>query len=89
MARAIDAEYVERIFMKWLNTLPDGEETPATESCLNVVKNAPTLTPPNEPLTLEELREMNEEPVWVQNLEEPGKSQWRLLYWDRGKHLVL
>lgn len=29
------------------------------------------------------------EPVWVQNLEEPGKSQWRLLYWDRGKHLVL
>ena len=48
-----------------------------------------TLTPPNEPLTLEELREMNEEPVWVQNLEEPGKSQWRLLYWDRGKHLVL
>ena len=49
----------------------------------------PTLTPPNEPLTLEELWEMNEEPVWVQNLEEPGKSQWRLLYWDRGKHLVL
>lgn len=45
--------------------------------------------PSNEPLTLEELWEMNEEPVWVQNLEEPGKSQWRLLYWDRGKHLVL
>lgn len=89
MARAIDAEYVERIFMKWLNTLPDGEETPAIESCLNVVKNAPTLTPLNEPLTLEELREMNEVPVWIQNLEEPAKSQWRLLYWDRGKYLVL
>lgn len=43
----------------------------------------------NRPLTLEELREMNEEPVWVQNLEDPGKSQWRLLYWDRGKYLVL
>ena len=25
---------------------------------------APTLTPPNEPLTLEELREMDGEPVW-------------------------
>lgn len=25
----------------------------------------PTLTPPNEPLTLEELREMGGEPVWV------------------------
>lgn len=48
-----------------------------------------TLTPPNEPLTLEELREMNEVPVWVQNLEEPAKSQWRLLYWDRRKYLVL
>lgn len=45
--------------------------------------------PSNEPLTLEELRGMNEEPVWVQNLEEPTKSQWRLLYWDRGKYLVL
>ena len=44
---------------------------------------------PNEPLTLEELREMNEVPVWIQNLEEPAKSQWRLLYWDRGKYLVL
>ena len=43
----------------------------------------------NEPLTLEELREMNEVPVWIQNLEEPAKSQWRLLYWDRGKYLVL
>ena len=47
------------------------------------------LTSPNEPLTLEELREMNEEPVWIQNLEEPAKSQWRLLYWDREKYLVL
>ena len=25
----------------------------------------PTLTPPNEPLTLEQLREMDGEPVWV------------------------
>jgi hypothetical protein len=59
------------------------------ERAEDLVLGMPTLTPPNEPLTLEELWEMNEEPVWVQNLEEPGKSQWRLLYWDRGKHLVL
>ena len=26
----------------------------------------PTLTPPNEPLTLEQLREMDGEPVWVE-----------------------
>lgn len=56
----------------------------------DLVFDMPTLQQPsNESLTLEDLREMNEEPVWVQNLEEPGKSQWRLLYWDRGKYLVL
>ena len=43
----------------------------------------------SEALTLEELKSLNECPVWVQNLEEPEKSQWRLLYWDRGKYLVL
>lgn len=32
------------------------------------VKEAPTLTPPNEPLTLEQLREMNGEPVWVNSI---------------------
>ena len=42
-----------------------------------------TLTPPNEPLTLEQLREMDGEPVWVvvsQNWRESGiKSGWRLV----------
>lgn len=71
MARAIDAEYVERIFMKWLNTLPDGEETPAIESCLNVVKNAPTLTPPNEPLTLEDAKK--ERYIWFTPLNDWAK----------------
>lgn len=28
------------------------------------VERQPTLTPPNEPLTIEELREMNGEPAW-------------------------
>lgn len=43
----------------------------------------------NKLLTLEELREMDLKPVWVQNLEYPDKSQWRLCHWDRGKYLVL
>ena len=64
MARAIDAEYVEKIFEKWLDNISDGEETPVIEACLNVVRNAPTLTPPNDPLTMEELREMDG-PVWA------------------------
>ena len=43
----------------------------------------PTLTPPNEPLTLDELREMNGQPVWVKCLK-PDKYTyppvgWRIL----------
>ena len=30
----------------------------------------PTLTPPNEPLTLEQLLEMDGEPVWVESIQE-------------------
>lgn len=36
------------------------------------ITNAPTLTPPNEPLTLEELREMDEEPVYVVPKDKPA-----------------
>lgn len=35
------------------------------ESILEWAQTLPTLTPPNEPLTLEELREINEEPIYV------------------------
>ena len=84
MARTIDANelMVEIQVCSW-----DSEQD--KERAEDLVLGMPTLTPPNEPLTLEELREMNEGPVWIQNLEEPAKSQWRLLYWDRGKYLVL
>ena len=84
MARTIDANelMVEIQVCSW-----DSEQD--KERAEDLVLGMPTLTPPNEPLTLEELRGMNEVPVWIQNLEEPAKSQWRLLYWDRGKYLVL
>ena len=84
MARTIDANelMVEIQVCSW-----DSEQD--KERAEDLVLGMPTLPPPTEPLTLEELREMNEVPVWIQNLEEPAKSQWRLLYWDRGKYLVL
>lgn len=43
----------------------------------------------NEPLTLEQLREMDREPVWIDEREEPEYSGWYIVYWDRGKYLVL
>ena len=36
------------------------------------VERQPTLTPPNEALTLEELREMDGEPVWVDTMKRWG-----------------
>lgn len=42
-----------------------------------------------QPLAEDEFHEMDGNPVWIQNLEQPEKSQWRLCHWDRGKYLVL
>ena len=36
----------------------------------------PTLTPPNEALTMEELQEMDGEPVWI--VEQPDWGHWEL-----------
>ena len=43
------------------------------------VKNAPILTPPNEPLTLDELREMDGEPVYV--VFRPDISEEKPQFW--------
>lgn len=42
----------------------------------NLTLRQPTLTPPNEALTLEELREMDGEPVWVQTPGIPKYGCW-------------
>ena len=39
-----------------------------------MVQDMPTLTPPNEPLTSDKLREMNGEPVWVEEV-----KHWALI----------
>ena len=39
------------------------------DDAINLVEDAPTLTPLNEPLTLEQLREMDGEPVYIPEIE--------------------
>ena len=50
------------------------------DRALHSIAYAPTLTPPNEPLTIEQLREMDGEPVWVTSARERGNipSRWVL-----------
>ena len=40
--------------------------------------------PPNPPLTLDELRKMNGEPVWISNAKRPTAGRWAILEecWD-------
>ena len=56
------------ILRKWCEKIIDQACHPATvqigEVFLDKVLSMPTLTPPNEPLTLEELRKMDGEPAW-------------------------
>ena len=43
----------------------------------------------NKPLTLEQLRGIDGQPVWIKDLKTPECSGWRMIYWNRGKYLVL
>ena len=45
------------------------------------VLNAPTLTPPNEPLTEEQLQEMVGNPVWIKSAR---RKEWMLLWGYHG-----
>ena len=44
-----------------------------------IITHAPTLTPPNEPLTLEQLREMDGEPVYI--VFSPDVDGEKLQFW--------
>lgn len=50
----------------------------------DILEEMPTLTQPNEPLTLEQLREMDGEPVWVTPL-----GFWALVIAKPGKRVRL
>ena len=56
---------------KWIPTVNKGK--------IEYVEYAPTLTPPNEPLTLEQLREMDGKPVWVEDV-----KHWALIDIEKG-----
>ena len=74
MARAIDANRMKEELL-WGNVFLSAKEINAL---VDLIDNQPTLTPPNEPLTLDELREMDE-PVWCSCKPiEGGNGYWCL-----------
>ena len=47
-----------------------------------------TATEANDPLTLEDLREMDGEPVWVEYHGRPKWNEWRLVKWDHQMNAI-
>ena len=82
MERAIDKQTMLDLIIEAKRTDP---ETGSFAEWLAeyLVEHFPPLPPPNEPLTLEQLREMDGEPVWVKCLK-PSQytdppERWRIL----------
>ena len=89
MTRAIDSENLYK-FLTDQRVKERGAYSKGVNTGLDIARSAlrneqitPTLTPPNEALTLEALREMDGEPVWVKCLK-PSQytdppERWRIL----------
>lgn len=84
--RPIDAEPLEEILRSRCAQYSNdyGSLAGAISGCLKLVQAQPTIAPPpNGPLTLEQLREMDGEPVWVVNSptkrEEGFFDEWALV----------
>ena len=73
--RPIDGNALIKWFSPYLHT---GEAIPV-DVVIEDIRSMPTLTPPNEPLTLEELREMKGQPVWTVTTGLDGSGRWELV----------
>lgn len=60
----------------WRSTDTYHQAAQIIDMLISALEGDPTLTPPNEALTLEELREMDGEPVWVQTPGIPKYGCW-------------
>ena len=75
--RAIDADGL----LRELTALSHGQVWPGWtyEGIRLLIERQPPLTPPNEPLTLEQLREMDGEPVWIANPDALEYGRWGIV----------
>ena len=81
MARAIDGDELLSI-ERLLDTDAIRKSKTASwllDQVLHDIQAMPTITQPNEPLTLKQLREMNGQPVWVEEI-----NHWALIDIETG-----
>ena len=77
--RAIDGDAVlDRYYAEFeKQDICDGSQD--KDWLMRCIKEAPTLTPPNEPLTLEQLREMKDKPAYLKVFDPLLKSGWHII----------
>ena len=76
--RPIDGNKLIEWFSPYLHT---GEPIPA-DVVIEDIRSMPTLTQPNEPLTLEQLRKMDGQPVWVKMKTIHELTGWAIVHID-------
>ena len=75
-------------FREWWLENGENEYIYDTNAILDSIDNWPTLTQPNEPLTIEQLREMGGQPYWHVGLrEESSPPHWNILDPFYAKHI--
>lgn len=79
MLRPIDAYTLNNALVSWYNDTEGETEKSILRRVMQMVVHAPTLTPLNEPLTLNELREMDGEPVWIANPDALEYGRWGIV----------
>lgn len=83
MARAIDAKELEKKLSEWLGQPGNGDYYSGYDAALcavqDLIADMPTLTPPNEPLSIEQLREMDGKPVFLVDRTWLNLSAWGIV----------
>ena len=75
MARAIDADVLKEALLGAIKDAPLYIQATVEQ----YIDEAPILTSPNEPLTLEELREMDGEPAYLKVFDPRIESGWHII----------
>ena len=71
--RPIDADDLLEIIEKYCGDYDCHDSESFDKQAVRMaIRSAPTLTQPNEPLTIEQLREMDGEPVWFDTIKRWG-----------------
>ena len=83
MARAIDADRLKDAiytdFWEHFTQCHDSDQTALIDMVMDDIDEMPTLTPPNEALTLDELREMKDEPAYLKVFDPLLESGWHIV----------